>query len=55
LYPRVTVVIRPGGAVDPAFPEIDLWVAEGKDGERISIVRALPRESCPINLSRYFL
>jgi HD-GYP domain-containing protein (c-di-GMP phosphodiesterase class II) len=55
LYPRVTVVIRPGGAVDPAFPEIDLWVAEGKDGERISIVRALPREACPINLSRYFL
>ena len=55
LYPRVTVVLRPGGAVDPAFPEIDLWTAEGPDGQRVSIVRALPREACPVNLARYFV
>ncbi len=55
LYPRVTVVLKPGGAVDPGFPEIDLWTAEGPDGQRISIVRALPREACPVNLGRYFV
>lgn len=55
LYPRVTVVLKAGGGVDPAFPEIDLWTAEGPDGQRVSIVRALPRESCPVNLARYFV
>jgi HD-GYP domain-containing protein (c-di-GMP phosphodiesterase class II) len=55
LYPRVTVVLRAGGAVDPSFPDIDLWTAEGPDGQRVSIVRALPRESCPVNLARYFV
>lgn len=55
LYPRVTVVLKPGGAVDPAFPEIDLWTAIGPDGQRLSIIRALPREACPVNLARYFV
>lgn len=55
LYPRVTVVLKAGGGVDPAFPDLDLWDAFGDGGERISIVRALPREACPVNLARYFL
>jgi HD-GYP domain-containing protein (c-di-GMP phosphodiesterase class II) len=55
LSPRVTVILRPDRSVDTAFPEIDLWTHEGPGGQRVSIVRALPREACPVDLSKYFL
>jgi HD-GYP domain-containing protein (c-di-GMP phosphodiesterase class II) len=55
LSPRVTVILRPDRSVDPAFPELDLWIHEGPGGQRVSILRALPREACPVDLSQYFV
>lgn len=55
LFPRITVLTLADKSIDPAFPQIDLWLDPGPDGERRTIVRALRAGAYGLDPGQLFL
>ncbi|MBE5316306.1 MAG: DUF3391 domain-containing protein [Xanthomonadales bacterium] len=55
LFPRVTVLTFADKRLDPAFPQIDLWLDESPDGGRRTILRGLRPGAYGIDLAQLFL
>lgn len=55
LFPKVTVLTHPDKSMNPAFPQVDLWLDEGVDGGRRTILRGLRPGAHGIDLGQLFL
>lgn len=55
LYPKVTVLTHPDKQLDPAFPQLDLWLDAAADGRRRTILRALRPGAYGLDLGALFL
>jgi HD-GYP domain-containing protein (c-di-GMP phosphodiesterase class II) len=55
LFPRVTVLTHPDKSINPAFPQVDLWLDEALDGGRRTILRGLRPGAHGIDLAQLFL
>ncbi len=55
LFPKVTVLTHPDKSINPAFPQVDLWLDEGADGGRRTILRGLRPGAHGIDLGQLFL
>jgi HD-GYP domain-containing protein (c-di-GMP phosphodiesterase class II) len=55
LFPRVTVLTFADKSIDPAFPQLDLWLDASADGERRTVVRALRAGAYGLDPGQLFL
>lgn len=55
LFPKITVLTHADKSINPAFPQIDLWLDDMGDGGRRTILRALRPGAYGIDLGQLFL